>query len=291
MSDQPLGLGRDRTVVSEAAFLARAKHGTTVSVCLPARNEESTVAAIVEPIAHLLRDQAGFVDEIIVMDHASTDGTARAARAAGARVVDCDAIMPAFGPALGKGDVLWRSLFASTGDLIVWLDADLASFTPEHVTALARPFLTDARVGMVRGTPERSLDGVVGEGGRVTELTARPALELLVPELAHIRQPLGGEYAVRRSVAEAVPFEVDYGVEMGLLIDISRRFGVSSIEQVDLPVRIHRQRPLSELSVQARQVLRAVLSRSGPHSERLDSPLRPPARAARIHAATRGTAS
>lgn len=251
------------TVVTEATFLAHAKHGQRITVCLPARDEAATIGDIVTPIVAVLQDQVGLVDEVLVMDHGSADATAKVARDAGARVVPCATVMPQFGRPLGKGDVLWRSLFAATGDIIVWLDADLLDFTPAYVTSLARPLLTDPGASLVRGVCERLRDGVPGEGGRVTELAARPALRLLYPDLAHIRQPLGGEYAVRRAVAETVPFEVDYGVEMGLLIDVAQAFGADSIRQVPLPPRSHRNRPLSELSVQAEQVLRAVLTRAG----------------------------
>jgi glucosyl-3-phosphoglycerate synthase len=157
--------------------------------------------------------------------------------------------------------VLWRSVEASTGDFIVWLDADLGSFTPDYVTGLLEPLLLHDDVAMVRSTYRRTFHGEGDEGGRVTELTARPVLKLLYPELAHIRQPLGGEYAIRRDVALATAFEIDYGVEMGLLIDVSRTYGVESIVQVDLGARTHRNRPLSELHEQALQVMRAALSR------------------------------
>lgn len=265
------------TVVTEATFLAHAKHGRRITVCLPARDEAVTIGEIVTPIVSVLQDQVGLVDEVLVMDHGSMDATARVARHAGARVVPCATVMPQLGRPLGKGDVLWRSLFAATGDIIVWLDADLLDFTPAYVTSLARPLLTDPGASLVRGVCDRLRDGVPGEGGRVTELTARPALHLLFPELAHIRQPLGGEYAIRRSVAEAVPFEIDYGVEMGLLIDVAQAYGADSVRQVPLPPRAHRNRPLHELSVQATQVLRAILTRAGALEDGDAGIVRPPA--------------
>ena len=254
-------------------ILAEHKNGRTISVCIPARNEAATIAPIVAAIHHELVLDSGLVDEILVLDHTSTDNTAALASAAGARVVDANTVLGEFGPAMGKGDVLWRSLAASTGDVIVWLDADLESFTCDYVTRLLGPLLLDESVSMVRATYDRTLNGKSAEGGRVTELTARPALKLLFPQLAHIRQPLGGEYAIRRSVAEAVPFEIDYGVEIGLLIDVAQHFGASSITQVDLGARIHRNRPLAELHDQAGQVLRAILSRAG-HAQ-LATALRP----------------
>ncbi len=265
-----------------AVDLALTKSGRRVSVCIPAHNEARTIGPIVHRIRTSLMDRTGLVDELIVLDHASTDATAAVSRRAGARVVAANAILPDFGPAVGKGDVLWRSLFVSQGDLIVWIDGDLASFTPAYVTRLIEPLLLDPAVSLVRASYERSLDGARAEGGRVTELTARPALHLLRPELAHIRQPLGGEYAIRRDVAEMVPFEVDYGVEIGLLIDVADTYGIDSIAQVDLGLRVHRNRPLSELSDQAGQVLRSVLSRSGSPQVRGGVPLRPPMSEARV---------
>jgi len=265
-------------------LLSEHKAGRVVSVCIPARNEAQTIAPIVRAINSELMSGVPLVDEIIVMDHASTDATAAVASAAGATVVNTDEVLGDFGPAIGKGDVLWRSVSVSRGDVIVWLDADLESFTPDYVTRLLGPLLLDDDVSLVRATYDRTLDGKPGQGGRVTELTARPALKLLHPELAHIRQPLGGEYAIRRDVASAVPFEIDYGVEIGLLIDIAQQFGANSIAQVDLGARVHRNRPLAELHDQAGQVLRAILSRSG--NAELSALTRPPLVDLRLSAAS-----
>lgn len=258
-----------------ARILTEAKNGRRVSVCIPARNEADTIGAIVSAMRAKLVDAVPLIDEILVLDHASTDDTAAIARHAGARVIDADSILPEFGPATGKGDVLWRSVAACTGDVIVWIDADLESFTPDYITTLLGPLLLDDQIALVRATYDRTLHGISAEGGRVTELTARPLLNLLHPHLSHIRQPLGGEYAIRRDVAESVPFEQDYGVEIGLLIDVAEMWGVSSITQVELDPRIHRNRPLAELHGQATQVARAVLSRSNNANPRTAEPLRP----------------
>mgnify|MGYP006287474043 CR=1 FL=1 len=234
--------------------------GQRISVCIPARDEAATVGEIVQSVCGI-----DGVDEVLVLDHRSVDGTARIARDAGASVLDADGVMPLFGAAIGKGDVLWRSLAAASGDIVIWIDADLSTFTPQYVTALAQPF-TDSNIHMVRGNYTRSFHGVDDEGGRVTELTARPLIAHLRPDLAHIRQPLAGEYAVRVSAARTLPFEVDYGVEIGLTLDMADAFGVDSIAQVDLGVRGHRNRPLAQLHEQALQVSRALLSRCGhPH--------------------------
>ena len=254
---RPLRLTSDLSVET----LVAKKQGRTISVCIPARNEAATIAPILLRIKRELMDAHPLVDQLIVMDHQSADQTAEVASECGATVVAANEVLSQFGPALGKGDVLWRSIEASTGDIVVWLDADLASFTAQYVTSLVEPMLNDDSIALVRANYQRTLHGEGDEGGRVTELTARPLLKLLYPELAHIRQPLGGEYAIRRDVAKALPFEVDYGVEMGLLIDVARTYGVDSIAQADLGIRTHRNRPLSELHEQAIQVMRAALTR------------------------------
>ena len=235
-----------------------------VSVCIPARNEESTIGDLVHAVITHPR-----ADEVIVIDHASRDDTAAVARAAGARVVNADHVLPEFGPALGKGDVLWRSVHVARGDVIVWLDADLRSYTDEYLTNLIEPLETNDDVALVRPDYPRTLNGEPTGGGRVTETTAKPALRSWHPHLAHIRQPLAGEYAIRREVAESLPFEIDYGVEIGLLIDVAAACGTESIAQVELPARIHRNRPAGELQEPSRQVLRTALSRAGlttPHA-------------------------
>jgi len=244
-------------------LLLECKGRTCITVCLPARNEDATIGPLVRQVRRDLLDEVGLVDELIVMDHDSTDRTARIAADEGATVVSAGSVLDDFGPVLGKGDVLWRSLEATSGDIIVWLDADLAAFDTTYVTRLVAPLLLSGNIALVKGTYQRALHGDATGGGRVTELAAKPMLRLLHPRLAHIRQPLAGEYAIRREIAESVPFEVDYGVEVGLLIDIAERAGVDAIAQTDLGTRIHRNRDLDALGVQAEQVLRAVLTRSG----------------------------
>lgn len=244
----------------DLARLREAKGTTTVSVCLPARNEAATVGPIVSAIAGL--ERFGLVDEILVMDDRSVDDTADVAAAAGARVVSVPDVLPEMGTATGKGNVLWASVAASEGDVIVWVDADLRSFTPAYVSGLLGPLLTDPDVTLVKGFYDRPERDGVG-GGRTTELMARPVLATFFPELAEIRQPLGGEYAGRRSLLEQLPFPQGYGVETGLLIDIARRWGVDRIAQVDLGVREHRNQPLSALSPQAMEVLHAAMTRAG----------------------------
>lgn len=247
------------------AELVARKADTTVSVCIPARNEALTVGAIVRLIRTHLTDAEGgpaLVDEIIVMDDRSTDGTEAEATAAGARVVSVPDVLPEEGELHGKGNVLWKSVAASEGDIIVWVDADLTSFGPTCVSGLIGPLLHHPDIVMVKGFYERpEIDG--SGGGRTTELMARPLLATLFPHLTSVHQPLGGEYSARRDILERVPFLQGYGVETGLLIDITDLVGVERIAQVDLGTRIHRNRPLDELSVQAMEILHAALRRAG----------------------------
>ena len=219
----------------------------TVSVCLPARNEEATVGAIV---ATVVAELAGLVDEVVVVDDGSTDATAAVAATAGAKVVSAD--RP------GKGQALWKAMFVASGELLVFCDADIRHFSAGFVTALLEPLLASERIAFVKGFYQRP-DG----GGRVTELVARPVLSLLFPELAGILQPLAGEFASRRHVLERVPFTADYGVDLGLLVDVWRLVGLEGLAQADLGVRHHRNRPLDDLGPQAVQVLRAALDRAG----------------------------
>jgi glucosyl-3-phosphoglycerate synthase len=158
---------------------------------------------------------------------------------------------------------MWRSLQASTGDLVVWCDADVTNFDSRFVTGLLGPLLTDPEVMFVKGFYERPLDGRPGKGGRVTQLLARPLINLLFPSLTSILQPLAGECAGRRSVLESVPFAASYGVDLALLIDIAAEYGEDSIAQVDLGERVHRNRTLEELSVQSFEILQAALARAG----------------------------
>ena len=230
--------------------LAKAATGLRVTVCIPARDEARTVAGVVAPVASAL-DQV--VDELVVVDDCSTDGTGAIAEAFGARVVRRHA-----GP--GKGAAMAAGLAASTGDIVVFLDADVRNFGMHYVTRLVEPLLGDGDVVMVKGTYARPGDA---GGGRVTELLARPLLRRLFPELAFVRQPLAGEVAVRRRALEGMALEPGYGVEVGMLLDVARRFGPSAIAQVDLGERVHRNRPLTELAGQADEVLAAVLARAG----------------------------
>ncbi len=219
---------------------AKRASGRTVSVVLPALNEEATVGDIVAVIRHDLMLQVPLVDELVVVDSGSTDRTAQVAASAGARVVHRDAILPRIPALPGKGEVLWRSLLATTGDIVCFIDADLRDFSSDFVSGIVGPLLTDPDVDLVKGMYDRPLAGASGQGGRVTELMARPLLNMHWPQLAGFVQPLGGEYAARRSLLEQLPFPVGYGVELGMLVDALHLVGLDALAQVDIGVRKHR---------------------------------------------------
>ncbi len=242
--------------------------GLTVTVILPALNEEATVGAIVETIveSHCKPTGSGLVDDLVVVDSGSVDATSEIARSAGARVIHRDDILPEVPPAAGKGDAMWRGLAATTGDLVVFIDADLKSFTADYITALVGPLLVDDTVQLVKAFYERPLvDGATfrpAGGGRVTELAARPLLNLIRPELAGVIQPLAGEYAARRCLLEDLSFPAGYGVDTGLLIDTIDRHGPQALAQVDLGVRVHRHHDELRLGPMASEVMYAALRRT-----------------------------
>ncbi|MGW7240759.1 glucosyl-3-phosphoglycerate synthase [Streptomyces sp. NPDC054804] len=230
MNDRPL----------HRILAAKQRTGQSVSVVLPALNEEATVGDIVAIIRHDLMRQAPLVDELVVVDSGSTDRTAAVAAAAGARVVHRDTILPRIPAVPGKGEVLWRSLLVTTGDIVCFIDADLRDFSSDFVTGIVGPLLTDPDVDLVKAMYDRPLAGSAGQGGRVTELMARPLLNMHWPQLAGFVQPLGGEYAARRSLLEQLPFPVGYGVELGMLVDALHLVGLDALAQVDVGVRKHR---------------------------------------------------
>ncbi len=234
--------------------LEAAKGDARVVVCIPARDEARTIGAIVGSIrCHL---QGRIVDEILVVDDGSLDATAVEAERHGAVVVQ--------GAGPGKGEAM--RLARGRGDYVVFLDGDVENFAPHFVSGLLGPLLCREGTVLVKGSYARPLGDRPNEGGRVTELVAKPLLSLLFPELGGIAQPLAGETAIRHDVLDALELTAGYGVEMGLLLDVWRAFGTAAIAQVDLGVRRHRNRPLSELAPQARDVIAAALERSSPPS-------------------------
>jgi glucosyl-3-phosphoglycerate synthase len=248
-------------VRADAAALAAAKGDRTIAVCIPARNEAATVGPIVEAIVATLTDRHGgtaLVDDVVVVDDGSHDRTGDLARRAGARVVRSDARTG------GKGQAMRSALIATDADLLAFVDADITNFGPHFVTGLLEPLVLGDSVTLVKGYYRRPLNGSPDGGGRVTELMARPVIDLLFPHLAVIEQPLAGETAAPRWVLEKLDLADGYAVELALLIDVAALYGVDSIAQVDLRIRIHRNRPLDELRPQATAILRAALARARP---------------------------
>lgn len=244
--------------------LVAAKDGRSISVVLPALDEASTVAGVIASIAPLT---GTLVDEIVVVDSGSVDDTIAIATAAGARVETRESALPDAPVIDGKGEVLWRALATTVGDIVVYIDSDLVDPSPGYVPNLVGPILTEPEVQLVKGYYRRPLIGPGGVdpsgGGRVTELSVRPLLSALIPELAAVIQPLAGEYAATRELLTSIPFASGYGVEIGILLDTYRRYGIDAIGQVNLGTRVHRNRDLVELGPMARQIVATMLGRLG----------------------------
>jgi glucosyl-3-phosphoglycerate synthase len=242
----------------------RAVREETISVCVPAREEAATIAAIVAPLV-ALRD-AGVIDQVVVADGDSRDGTGAIAAALGADVLNPATLMPELGPVLGKGDAMWRALSVLTGELVCFVDGDSEDFGAHFACGLLGPLVCEPGIRFVKGYYRRPFkpNGAAAEptgGGRVTELAARPLLQAFYPELASVRQPLAGEFAARRELLERMPFCTGYAVEMGLLLDVHADAGIEALAQVDLDVRQNRHQRLEDLTPMAAAVLGAVTSR------------------------------
>jgi glucosyl-3-phosphoglycerate synthase len=251
----------------DTAELVRAKGGNTVAVVVPARNEVATIRGIVEGIRVEFCERVQLVDEILVIDSDSTDGTADEAAKGGAKVLSAESIRPDLGHLAGKGEALWKSLFVTDADILVFIDADLTEWGPHFVAGLLGPILTTPSVHLVKGFYDRISDDGSGrlapQGGRVTELVARPLINLRWPELSRVVQPLAGEWAVRRSVFEQLNVPVGYGVEIATLLDIHREHGLGAIAQVDLGDRAHSHQSVHDLGVMAAEILTVVARRAG----------------------------
>jgi len=250
----------------------RAERVETVSVCVPAREEAATIAGVVAPLIALR--EAGVVDQVVVLDDDSRDGTGAIAASLGAEVLRPAALLPGFGPVLGKGDAMWRALSVLTGDLVCFVDADSEDFGAHFATGLLGPLICVPGVQFVKGFYRRPFKSAVDQitptgGGRVTELTARPLLAAFYPELADVRQPLAGEFAARRELLEQMAFCTGYAVEIGLLLDVhaasasasASGIRIHAIAQVDLDVRQNRHRSIADLAPMAAAVLAVVTSR------------------------------
>jgi glucosyl-3-phosphoglycerate synthase len=239
--------------------------GHSVSLVIPALNEAATIGSIIAQAKHALMKEAGLVDEIIVMDGDSSDNTADIAAEQGAKVHKASEIFAGHSFPAGKGTALWKSLFVSSGDIIVCVDADITDFSPRFIYGVVAPLLCNEDTMFVKAFYRRWLE--VGnavlehEGGRVTEILMRPVLDTFYPELSGLFQPLAGEYSFRRNVVEPISFFSGYGVEIGLILDIYAQWGISAFAQVDVDLRRHRNRPVKELGRMAFRIFQAVLKK------------------------------
>ena len=266
--------GAASTPAPDALVARKRETQTSVSVVLPALNEADTIGDICATISGELL--GGLVDELIVIDCASDDATASVAATSGAAVYDVAAILPETPVVAGKGEALWRSLSVVSGDVVVWLDSDIRNFSTAFVERLVAPLLVDPTIAYVKGAYRRPLargdELIPDEGGRVTELLARPLLAAFFPELGGFVQPLAGEYAGRVEVLRRVPFFTGYSVEAGLLIDLLDDVGLDAMAQADLGERVHRNRPLAELAPTAYAIGRTILRRASERGRLVAAP-------------------
>jgi glucosyl-3-phosphoglycerate synthase len=237
--------------------------GLTISLALPALNEEDTVGRVIQVVKSALMDKVPLLDEIILIDSNSTDRTREIAEGLGLPVFIHQQLLPESGARRGKGEALWKSLLVTRGDILAWIDTDIVNIHPRFVYGVLGPLLLNPEIQFVKGFYRRPLKvgdkTQAGGGGRVTELTARPLINLFYPELSGVVQPLSGEYAGRRAALEQMPFFSGYGVETGLLIDVLEKYGLGAIAQVDLLERIHHSQPLEALSKMSFAILQAVI--------------------------------
>ena len=239
------------------------KQNLTISLALPALNEEQTVGKVIRTIKNVLMKRIPLLDEIVLIDSNSTDRTRQIAEKIDVPVYIHQEVLSQYGARKGKGEALWKSLYCTRGDIIIWIDTDIVNIHPRFIYGLIGPLLLRPEIDFVKGFYRRPLKVgnkmQAGSGGRVTELTARPLLNLFYPELSGMIQPLSGEYGGRRKVLEQMPFFSGYGVEIGLLIDMLEKFGLRSIAQVDLQERIHHNQPLEALGKMSFAIIQAVI--------------------------------
>ena len=241
------------------------QQGVTVSLALPALNEEGTVGKVITTAKRELMERVPLLDEIVLIDSNSTDKTREVAGKMGIPVYVHQEILPQYGARTGKGEALWKSLYVTRGDIILWIDTDIVNIHPRFLYGILGPLLLRPDIVFVKGYYRRpiTLNGKTESsgGGRVTELTARPLLNLFYPELSGVIQPLSGEYGGRRSALERMPFSSGYGVETGLLIDVFEKYGLNAIGQVDLLERVHHNQKLEALSKMAFAIIQTVARR------------------------------
>ena len=238
----------------------------SATLIFPARNVAGTIGTILTVVADL-RARTGLPDQVIVIDADSPDGTADIARAHGAEVYSENELMPSYGPAQGKGDAMWRSLAVARGDILMFADADTTDFRDHFIYGTLGPLLTDRAVQFCKAAYRRPFTqgekSVPDGGGRVTELMAKPLINLFYPELAGFVQPLAGEFAGRRELFNSLPFFTGYGVEIGMMIDVFAEVGLEGMAQVDLGTRQNRHQTLANLTRMSSVVLRTVAMREG----------------------------
>jgi glucosyl-3-phosphoglycerate synthase len=243
----------------------KGQSGRSISVCLPTLNVAETLGKSLRVFREELVERHPLIDQLCIIDSRSTDGTLDIAEDEGAEIFFDDEILPGMPHAAGKGEALWKSLVVLEGDIIVWVDSDIENIHPRFVYGLVGPLLQEPDIGYVKAFYQRPIkrDGVLQPtgGGRVTELTVRPMFNMFYPELSGLIQPLSGEYAGRRDILESVPFFTGYGVESGLLLDISSRYGMDAIAQVDMEVRIHNNQQIDALSKMSFGILQALFKR------------------------------
>ena len=244
---------------------AKRAQGLTVSLALPALNEEETIGPIIAAVKHALMEREPLLDEIVVVDSGSSDRTREIVAELGVPLFIHQELLPAHGARHGKGEALWKSLHVTSGDIVAWIDTDIINFHPRFVYGIIGPLIANPHIQLVKGFYRRPLR--VGDkiqasgGGRVTELMARPLINLFYPELSGVLQPLSGEYAGRRTALEQAVFFSGYGVETGLLIDVFDRYGLAAIAQVDLLERIHKNQSLEALSKMAYVILQVIVQK------------------------------
>jgi glucosyl-3-phosphoglycerate synthase len=236
----------------------------SITLILPTREVAGTIGPILDTVARL-NERTGLIDQVLVVDADSCDGTADIARAHGAEVYSENELLPEFGPALGKGDAMWRGLSAARGDIVMYADTDTPGFSEHFIYGTVGPLLTVPGVQFSKAAYRRPFtsesQSVVDGGGRVTELMAKPLLNFFYPELAGFVQPLAGEFAVDRDLLFRTPFLTGYGVEIAILIDVFSDAGLSAMAQVDLGSRQNRHQPLWDLTRMSSTVLRALARR------------------------------
>jgi glycosyltransferase involved in cell wall biosynthesis len=251
----------------ERLLALKESQGVNISLGLPALNEAETVGDVIQVVKNALMDEIPLLDEIVLIDSSSIDYTREIAADLGIPVYIHQEILPQYGAYHGKGEALWKSLYVLSGDIIVWIDTDIRNIHPRFVYGVLGPLLRDRNIQYAKGFYRRPLRQgdklVAGGGGRVTELTARPLINLFYPELSGLVQPLAGEYAGRREVLERLSFYSGYGVEIGLLLEILEKFGLRAIAQVDLQERIHHNQPLPSLSKMSFEIMQVIFSRLG----------------------------